>query len=266
MQRDWWKSFFSEQIGDFMFGRISPIKTAAEVKAVLKYSKLSRENHILDLACGRGRHSVELGRRGYRVTGFDYSKAYLTSAQQLVKKQKLQDCVAFVRGDMRRLSPHFRPGSFDMVVSLYNSFGYFSRRSDDQKMLHEIGRVLKPNGLIVLNTLNHAGVENRLCKLPATADLPGIDRWEQRSRNEFFLDRARYNVKRREIRVDWHFLDLKAGKDHPYSFRQNVYSTEELRKLLRKAGFAIVKRWGRLDGEKFKATSWHQTVLARKIK
>ena len=266
MQQDWWKTFFGDQIGDFMFGRISPRKTSAEVKTIIKNSKLPRESHILDLACGRGRHTVELARNKYRVTGLDYSKVYISTAKQLVKAQKLQDWVDLVRGDMRRLSPHFRPESFDMVVSLYNSFGYFSRKTDDRKMLREVGRVLRPSGLLVLNTLNHTGVEHRLCKLPTSADLPGIDRWEKLSNKEFFLDRARYDSRRREIRVDWHFLDLKAGKDRPYSFRQNVYSSEDLGKMLREAGFTIVKRWGRLDGGKFNSISWHQTILARKVK
>ena len=266
MRHDWWKTFFDEQIGDFMFGRISSIKTVAEVKTILRNSKLRQKGDILDLACGRGRHSIEFARRKYSVIGFDYSKAYLEKAQRLARVEKVQDHVSFVRGDMRRLSPLLSSESFDLVVSLYNSFGYFSKRSDDQRVLNEAAQVLKPGGFLVLNTLNHAGVEHRLCSLPTSAGLAGLDRWEQHSRKEFLLDRARYDVKRREIRVDWHFLDLKAGKNQTHSFRQNVYSTEDLEKMLKKAGFSIVKRWGRLDGEKFRRTSWHQTVLAKKIR
>ena len=249
-----------------MFGSLSPEKTTAEVKTIIRYSKLKKESRILDLACGRGRHSIEFGRHKYNVVGLDYSKVYLEKAARLAKEKKIQDRVSFVREDMRRFSPRLGLRSFDLVVSLYNSFGYFSKRSDDQRVLNEAAQVLKPGGFLVLNTLNHAGVEHRLCSLPTSACLAGLDRWEQHSRNEFFLDRAWYDAKRREIHVDWHFLDLHTGKDQTYSFRQNVYSAEDIRKMLQKAGFSIVKRWGRLDGEKFMTNSWHQTVLAKKIR
>jgi hypothetical protein len=63
---------------------------------------------------------------------------------------------------MRKLNRIFAAESVDAVVSLWNAWGYFDRRSDDRRTLAGISRVLKPSGLLVMNTLNEGGVLHRL--------------------------------------------------------------------------------------------------------
>ncbi len=101
---------------------------------------------VLDLACGAGRHLLELRRIGYRATGLDLSFRMLKTARGTVP------AAALVQSDMRFLP--FRSGSFEMVTSYFTSFGYFDDEGDDLRVLHEVRRVLSPGGALLLDFMN----------------------------------------------------------------------------------------------------------------
>jgi SAM-dependent methyltransferase len=160
---------------------------------------------------------------------------------------------------MRDLKPHFPANSFDIVVSLFNSFGYFDKRTDDFRMLRAVNRVLRPGGWFVVNTLNEGGVLRRLNKPISTGrePLPIV----------FVFDEARYDRKTRRTICRWMIADARRRKAavHRLSFAQNVYSHAELKRLLQRAGFTVVTTWGPLAGGRFDPKkSWHQTIAARK--
>ncbi len=266
MRATWWQDFFDKTTGDFMFGRIPASRTRREVATVLKASRVGPGSRILDLACGRGRHSIEFASKGFFVTGLDFSKRYIDEAAVAAKARRLKGRADFVRGDMRRLAPHFSTEHFDLVTSLFNSFGYFSNQRDDGRVLSEVRRVLRPGGLLVLNTANHLGVEQRILDVPKAAGLDHLDRWEFLGKGRYLLDRARYDSSRRKIHVEWHFLDVQRRREKKYEFQQSVYSPQQLDALLKSNGFLVLKRWGPLEGGSFKSISWHQTVLAKKVR
>jgi ubiquinone/menaquinone biosynthesis C-methylase UbiE len=147
----WWKSQYLDPVmTEIMFGWKT--NTKAEVEQILSQMNLPAGAHILDLACGRGRHSIELAKRGFRVTGLDYSPLLLSRAKTSVRKLPRPKRPIFIEGDMRNLKRIFPRGSFDAVVNLWNAWGYFDRRSDDRKTLAGISHVLKPGGALVINT------------------------------------------------------------------------------------------------------------------
>lgn len=267
MVKDWWKKFFDVHAAEVMFD-LQNRPTRQEVHQVLKKTRIKGGASILDLACGLGRHSIEFANRGMNVTGLDYSQEYVRRARHEVKVAKLESKVKIVQGDMRDLS-RFDPHQFDMVVSLFNSFGYFDKRSDDFKVLYEIARVVKPGGVLVLNTLNRAGVESRLCEVPTLMNLDGFYFWKEPKPNFFILDKATYNKKKQRTQCEWVLIGTK--KKSPrilrLGFGQNVYSHEDLKKALRPLEFRVEAIWGRLSGEPFSPKkSWHQTFVARKAK
>jgi SAM-dependent methyltransferase len=249
----WWRSFFTADVGEVLFASRAAV-TDKEVTKVVSAAKARPPADVLDLGCGFGRHCISLSRRGFSVTGLDYSSEFLNEARKAARKAKTP--VAFVRGDMRDLHSHFEARRFDLVVSLFNTFGYFDRRSDDRRMLREIHHVLKPGGALVINTLHAAGVAARL----------PIERGSEPLPNVFMIDRARYDRRRKETNSEWIIIDTRRPRARVSrrTFRQNVYSHAELKRMLRAAGFTVERVWGMLSGGRFKPKSWHQTIVARR--
>lgn len=229
----------------------------AEFRQVIRKTKAKAPMAVLDLACGVGRHALIFAKHGFKVTGLDYSEPYLQQARVAARKAGAE--IRFIHGDMKDLRPYFAANEFGLVVSLFNSFGYFGSRRDDFKMLKAVHRVLRPGDAFVINTLNGAGVAKRL-KTP-------ISWGHEPLPNVFMIDAARYDVRRRQTVANWTIIDTRRPKARVsrQDFRQNVYSHAELKRLLIAAGFRIETTWGMLLGGPFNSgKSWHQTIVARK--
>ncbi|HJT54986.1 MAG TPA: class I SAM-dependent methyltransferase, partial [Ktedonobacteraceae bacterium] len=134
----WYKSFFGKdylRIYDFL----TPERTELEVKCIIHLLKLPPGSTILDLCCGHGRHSIELAKRGYRVTGQDLSEVFLQHAQSDAEKQGVQ--VRWMQSDMRNIPFE---NEFDAVINIFTAFGYLENEDEDQLVLQQIQKALKP--------------------------------------------------------------------------------------------------------------------------
>lgn len=89
---------------------------------------------------------------GLQVVGFDLSKDLLIEARKLAEPPEIH----WVRGDMRQLP--FRDGAFGLVVNFFTAFGYFQEERENAHVLSEVQRVLKPNGVFLLDFLNKSQV------------------------------------------------------------------------------------------------------------
>jgi len=107
---------------------------------------------VLDLACGAGRYTVAMGERGLRVWGMDLSEPLLAEA---IEERGLSG--GLVRGDMRCLP--FVDGSMGGVMSMFTSFGYFESDVDNESVIEETARVLRPGGVFVLDFINAGRVK-----------------------------------------------------------------------------------------------------------
>ena len=253
----WWKSqYLDPVITEIMFGWKTEAK--AEIEQILKTIDLPAGGHVLDLACGQGRHSIELAKRGFRVTGLDFSPLLLSRAVALADKLPRSKRPTFVKGDMRELKHIFPSGSFDAVVNLWNAWGYFDRRSDDRKTLAGIAHGLKPGGSLVINTLNESGVIHWL--------QGNTRRWHPEKGDRYFLQESVYDRPAKKVNGKWIVIGPKERLLKHYSFSQNVYSTQDFRKELRRVGLKMTKLWGLLDGKPYSETSIHQTFVARKVR
>ncbi len=109
---------------------------------------------ILDLACGRGRHSIYLSNKGYEVTGIDLSEQNIIFCKQFENSR-----LSFFVHDMRHL---FRVNDFDFVFNLFTSFGYFEKHRDNYLTIRNAASSLKKNGILVVDFLNVRYVADRL--------------------------------------------------------------------------------------------------------
>ena len=132
---------------------------------LMTFLNLPIESKILDLACGKGRHSIFLNKMGYNVTGVDNSSKNIVNAKKY-ENNKLN----FTIHDMR--DPLV--DKFDLIVNLFTSFGYFDDFEDNLKTLKSIKLNLKKNGIAVIDFLNINYVKNNLVH-QNTEEIDGIE-------------------------------------------------------------------------------------------
>jgi SAM-dependent methyltransferase len=122
------------------------------VKTILNHLKLKNRSFILDAACGKGRHSIELEKLGYKVLGIDLSKNSINIAKKNENKN-LNFLVHDISIPLKK--------KFDAVFNLFTSFGYYDKKKDVQ-ILKTIEKNLKINGVGVIDFFNVNKVKNEL--------------------------------------------------------------------------------------------------------
>ncbi|MEZ5360168.1 MAG: class I SAM-dependent methyltransferase [Candidatus Zixiibacteriota bacterium] len=137
---DWYRRTFCEDYL-WLYAHRSEREAQRQVALALRLLPFKRGQRVLDLACGAGRHTIALARRGARVTGVDLSADLLKAAR--MKMREKQITASLVRKDMRRLD--YR-GQFDGAMMWFTSFGYFPNKRDDKIVLKNIAAALKPGG------------------------------------------------------------------------------------------------------------------------
>lgn len=243
--RPWWESFFGP---DYLKQyEHPPARTSAEADGVERILHLRKGDRILDLACGAGRHAIELAKRGYAVTGYDLSEDLLRRARAAAKAAGAK--AVFVRGDMRDLKVR---GSFDAVISMFSSFGYFESPADDRKVLDGVARVLKPRGKFLMERFNR---ESLAYELPMQGWRVGDDGSIVLQEDTFDALRGRYDT--RQI-----VIDREGTREHRGSVR--AYTLPELKDLLDAVGLHIHRVLGGLDLTPYRAQSRRLVLYAVK--
>jgi SAM-dependent methyltransferase len=239
------ESFWSE-LYPFMFPEERFRLAGEQIEKVLALAGY-KGGTVLDLCCGPGRHSLALAKRGIQVTAVDRSEFLLGKAKEEAAKSNLE--IEFVSDDMRRI---VRDDSFSLILNLFTSFGYFDDQEDDLKVLQNAYRSLKPDGAIVIDLL---GKEPLARRHQATGSTKGID--------------GSLLIERHEIREDWtlcrnEWILVKDGTAKSFNFQTRLYSGQEMKDILRRAGFEEVKVFGDLDGTEYGIDAARLIAVGRK--
>jgi len=231
---DWFENEeFWEKMYPFLFTAERLEKAPEELEQI--FSLLDRPvRSVLDLCCGPGRHSIALARLGLRVTGVDLSAYHLEKARAKAAGENVD--VEWIQRDMRDF---VRVESYDLVLSMFTSFGYFSDHDDDLNVLRNIHRSLTPGGAMVMDL---AGKEWIAENFQATA----LDKLPDGSRL----------VQHREISDDWSRINnewilISGEKATSFQFTHTIYSGRELSDRIIQAGFGGVRLYGDLSGGDF---------------
>ncbi len=241
----WWETFFGP---DYLKQyEHDADRTSAEVEGLETILHLRKGARILDLACGAGRHSIELAKRGYRVTGYDLSVELLKEARSAARSAKQH--VEFVHGDMRDLAYH---GAFDAAINMFSSFGYFETVEEDRKVLTGVARALKARGKFLMERFNR---ESLAYELPMQGWRVGSDGSVILQEDAFDVLRGRYDT--RQIVIDRH-----GTREHHGSVR--AYTLPELKEMFDAAGLAIHRVLGGLDLSPYRARSRRLILYAVK--
>lgn len=142
----WYNKWFGTRYYDLLYNKRDDNEAKLFLENLITYLQPSSNQQFLDYACGKGRHSVYLNTLGYDVTGIDLSQQNIEHCRQFENEH-----LRFYIHDMRRL---FQTNTFDFVLNLFTSFGYFERKHHNQMAIDAAAAALKPNGLLVIDFFN----------------------------------------------------------------------------------------------------------------
>jgi SAM-dependent methyltransferase len=259
-EKEWWEELFDQKYIDTYVDIVTPELTAKQISFLLQWVLLKKGAEILDLACGYGRHAIELARRGYKVTGLDFSRHFIELAEKYAKEQGVT--AKFVQDDMRNLSFVNR---FEAVISMFTSFGYFDDERDNGVVLREIARALKSGGKFVIDLNNAMYTLARMAREGLADKKTGVlasSRIDSLSNGLIVSTRYEFNpaTMRWSTARTWREMDAERN----YRTQVRLYLLPELRNLMEQAGLRVQQVWGDFDGSPLGFDSHRLIVLADK--
>lgn len=144
-EKNWFASWFDTPYYHILYKDRGYSEAGVFMENLVSFLGLPKGSSILDLACGRGRHSIFLNKLGFDVTGVDLSPNSISYAKKFE-----QEDLHFEAHDMSR--PMDR--TFDTVFNLFTSFGYFDRDEDNYRTVTSIKKTLNENGYGVIDFMN----------------------------------------------------------------------------------------------------------------
>lgn len=229
---NWYATIFEDIGEDFeiIFAGQMP-RTGAQVEFAIQALRLAPGARVLDVACGVGRHSIELARRGYQVTGLDLSPTLLKIAAERAERAGVE--VNWVRADMRAI-PFTQ--EFDAAFNIFSSWGYLESEDEDQKVLEAVARALKPGGSFLLETA-HRDWMIRHFQPHAWSEGVGV----------LVLEDRIFDLLSGRLLSTWTAI-YNDGRRRQWQVNTRHYSAAELRRMLESAGFTISQSFGGYDG------------------
>lgn len=220
----------------------------AEVEFANKHLQFKKNQVILDLCCGAGRHSFVMAPMVKTVVAFDLSLDLLQCA---VKENLSKKCpnIYWQKGDSRNLS---FSNSFDTVVCFFNSFGYFEEESENIQVIRNVFNALKPKGKLLFDIMNKPFIVNNL--KPQT----------EKSINQFIVQESR-KICSNGLRVEKE-VRIFEGCNIVNEYRESVrmYTKEELLNLFSLAGFTSIEFFGSILSEPLSESSSRLILVCQK--
>jgi len=237
---------FWEVMGKRMFTSRRWDLARSEVDGLIRLTGIETGSRVLDLCCGPGRHSLELARRGFKVTGVDQTRLFLEQARQRAGVERL--AIEFIEGDVREF---IMEGDFDLAINLYNSFGYFRDPGDNRRVLANAYRSLRSGGRLVVEMASKEIIIRTFQELESH-DESGVSYHVERSHTD-----------------DWSWIAQtwlieRGAEKRELRYARWLYSGQELAALLESVGFKSVSLYGGFGGEAYDTTAGTLVVVARK--
>jgi ubiquinone/menaquinone biosynthesis C-methylase UbiE len=250
--QEWWESGFEAE-----WGKVYAYKrqdTRMEVEGIIQMLGLPELSSVLDVGCGEGRIAIPLAKRGYRLTGLEFSGDLLKSAAKKAARAGIE--IKWIKGDMRRIGMRNR---FDSAISIFTSLGYFSDQEGDLQTLISIRQALKKSGKLVLDLENPAQVLNLIKEQVGQPVLSVLDR-----RGAQVESLTTYDKQTKRVTVS---LKLKPGKDleaRQIKASYRLYNLAEITGLMEDAGLYIQAVFGDFNLNGFSYNSERMVILATK--
>jgi SAM-dependent methyltransferase len=221
MSKKWYENWFNSPYYHILYHQRNDEEAEFFLTNLLEYLKPDQNGKLLDIACGRGRHSIFLNKKGYNLTGIDLSTTNISYAKQFEN-----DRLRFFVHDMRLL---FYINYFDLALNLFTSFGYFETEKDHINALRTFRKSLKKDGLLVLDYFNSKKIVQDLTR-EEVKHIDGID----------------FHINKKVI--DGNIVKSIAfhHKKEDFLFREEVkaFTSEDFERMFVKSGLEVTAQFG----------------------
>ncbi|MEU4447706.1 class I SAM-dependent methyltransferase [Actinosynnema sp. NPDC050801] len=241
----WYVDFFTELPNEFWRRAVPPEATAEEIDFVERRLGLAPRSRILDVPCGSGRHSLELARRGHRVTGVDLSAEAIAHARRAATGLDVE----LVHADMRDIP---QDNGFDAAVCLGNSFGYLEP-DGLRGFAAALGGAVRAGGGLVVDFAS-----------AAESVLPGYRAEPRTMRTGDITVLATGEYDLAGSRMFSHYRFTRGDEELDVTAIHHVYTVAQVVELLSDNGFTDVELFGGPGGEPYAIGSGRLLLTARR--
>ncbi len=246
-----------QQLPEFFDAHNVNEKTEATNELLATLLKEQQVKMVLDMTCGTGSQVFFLHERGYEIIGSDFSPALLEIAR--AKAKQLNRDIIFIDGDIRSV----KVGVFDAVITIFNAIGHLTK-TDFEKALKNIRANLKDNGIYIFDIFNQQAITDEIIdsfSMQVESTINGVkvhnvQYSEIDRKNNFLISHEQYEI----------IKEKAEPETHTNSFSLQIYTAEELQKILNSNGFEIVSLYD-MDGNIFQAEkSLNILIVAKQTK
>jgi SAM-dependent methyltransferase len=234
---EWFSDWFDTSYYHILYKNRDEKEARFFIENLCNFLAIKPNSSLLDLACGKGRHSITLNELGHKVLGVDLSQNSIS-----VAKQQERRGLHFEVHDMRKIIPGL---SFDVIFNLFTSFGYFDSSVENKKVIFSVANMLYEKGIFVIDFLNADKVVANLV-----------------SEEEKMIDGIQFLIKRivegEHIYKKITVIDKNETKN--YVERVQLLRLGDFEKLL-SPEFKILHTFGNFDLQKFDATSSDRLII-----
>ena len=234
---EWFSDWFDTSYYHILYKNRDEREARFFIENLCNFLAIKPNSSLLDLACGKGRHSITLNELGHKVLGVDLSQNSIS-----VAKQQERRGLHFEVHDMRKIIPGL---SFDVIFNLFTSFGYFDSSIENKKVIFSVANMLYEKGIFVIDFLNANKVVANLV-----------------SEEEKMIDGIQFLIKRivegEHIYKKITVIDKNETKN--YVERVQLLRLGDFEKLL-SPEFKILHTFGNFDLQKFDATSSDRLII-----
>ncbi|MDF1569162.1 MAG: methyltransferase domain-containing protein [Spirochaetaceae bacterium] len=246
--QNWWSDGeFWQDFKPLMFDKERVEDASGDVDSVIALTGARAPSKVLDVGCGPGRHSVELARRGFHVTGIDIHEPYLREAEKA--SCQLERNPRFLKEDMRDFS---FDEPFGGAISMFQSLGYFDDPEDDLRTCRSIFNALESGGWLIVE------MDGKEVAASNFEERTWLERDGRLILLEYSADAAWTRLRNR-----WMFRDTD-GSWHETEFSYRLFSALELGRLLEEAGFSSIEFFGGMDARPYDQNARRLVALAKR--
>jgi len=238
----WFEHWFDSPLYEALYAHRDSGEAQLLAELIAGSAPKERYPRLLDVACGRGRHSLNFARRGYEVTGLDLAPSAIQKASDQAETQGLK--AHFFVSDMRKALDD----RFDLIVNLFTSFGYFTTDEENELPLMAMAQMLQPEGQLWIDFLNPVCVRNTLV-----------------SENAGQLPDWKYNIKRwiedGAVHKEIHLVQSETGDEQIFQEYVRLLEREWFERVATRSGLRLLQVYGNYKGENYLPESSPRMIM-----